>query len=173
MILRGRSFILWGWASLQGDNMHTRLKKTHTSAIFCTMPAVIYGNYINQVGLKWKQFCSQNKINSYCENKCLRVELIALSTLCTASRMDDSTKSSPACLPCIALKINSMIKSIKQTLKLGMISYKWRYKNFQDNKNVIQCPHDTVHRRRIGNYPEAKLPATITALFRERKHSKI
>lgn len=159
-------------ASPEGDNMHTDWRKHPLLAILCTMPAVIYEDYKNQVELKWKQFCNQNKINSYCENKCLRVELIALSTLCRASRMDDSTKSSPACLPCIALKINSMIKSIKQTLKLGMISYKWHYKNFQDNKNVIQCPHDTIHCRRVGNYPEAKLPATITALLRELKHSK-
>lgn len=106
---------------------------THTQglkkALFCNFMHynMTYGDDKNQVEQKWKQVFNLYKINSYCENKCLRVELIALSTLCTASRMEDSTKSSPACLPCIALKINSMIISIKQTLKLGMIWYKWHY----------------------------------------------
>lgn len=41
------------------------------------------------------------------------------------------------------------------------------------NKNVVQYAFDVAHCREVGNYPEAKLPLTITMLFRELKHSKI
>ena len=89
-----------------------RKRKRKHPAVF-TIPVVIYGDHKNSVELKGQQFCNQNKISSYCENKCLRADLIALSTFGPASRMDASTKPSPAQLPCMALKINSLTKHIK------------------------------------------------------------
>ena len=87
-----------------------------------------------QRSLKRKENWRENnfviKIISYCENSCLCVLLILLSTFCPASRVDESAKPAPAWPPCTALKVDSTMENIKPTLKLRTVCYKWCCKNF-------------------------------------------